>query len=376
MNSRYRHPLELIPWFRRFPRSWRRDLVYTFIWNIGFAVCFLLVAVIFDPYRRAHIQSELWADFLITNCIGYTIHFGFDFTGWIFGRRCDAWPMWGRGIYYVCVPVAGVLIGYVLGLFLLSLDLDLAIQLLRRDGTSLLLLALTISLILMIVLFARERQAQSETVLAHERSRSAEAEQRALLSHLKMLQAQIEPHFLFNTLANVVSLIDSDAPKAKSMLENFIQYLRASLGSTREDTSTLGREAELLRAYLNVLAVRMGPRLSLRIDIPAELMQAPLPPMLLQPLVENAVKHGLEPKIEGGELAVAARREGELLLVTVADSGLGIDGSGSTRTQGTGLGLRNLRERLATLYGGRASLQLADRVPSGTEVLLRIPLNA
>jgi sensor histidine kinase YesM len=188
---------------------------------------------------------------------------------------------------------------------------------------------------------------------------------------VQLLEAQIEPHFLYNTLANVISLIDADPATAKHMIERLIDYLRRAALSAGDSHATLGRQVELLRAYLDLIVLRMGTRLSYTIDVPPDLAATQLPPMLLQPVVENAIKHGLEPKIGGGEVSVTAQRDGNRLLLTVTDNGLGIR---PTRAPGsTGLGLSNLRARLSTLHGTGASLTIEDRGP-GTRVTIDLPL--
>jgi signal transduction histidine kinase len=169
-------------------------------------------------------------------------------------------------------------------------------------------------------------------------------------ARLRALQAQIEPHFLYNTLANVVSLIGPQPAQAQHMLERFIDYLRASLAASRSEDATLASEAGLIAAYLDVLAVRMGERLRYRIEVPDELRQFRIAPMLLQPVVENAIAHGLEPKVEGGEIVVSARVEGDQVCVRISDTGVGLNES-APRKPGGGVGLSNLRERLRSLYG-------------------------
>ena len=199
-------------------------------------------------------------------------------------------------------------------------------------------------------------------------------ENRLTESNLRMLQAQIEPHFLFNTLANVLSLIRDEPLKAERMLEDFIGYLRGSLNRTRSGDVSLGEELELLRAYLDIQAIRMGERLRYSIDIAPELLALRLPPLLLQPLVENAIKHGLEPKAEGGGLSVKVRREDAALLVEIGDTGLGMASSGMP--DAAGIGLSNIRERLQALYRQDADLRMQPNQPCGVKVSLRIPLNA
>ncbi len=189
-------------------------------------------------------------------------------------------------------------------------------------------------------------------------------------AHLKLLQAQIEPHFLFNTLANLQALIDVDPKRAQDMLRHLDGYLRATLATTRNQWDTLGEEFALLRSYLEILAIRMGPRLAYELDLPQELASAHLPPMLLQPLVENAIRHGLEPKVEGGTVRVSAREESNQLVLVVEDSG---GGFGNSATAGTGVGLAHVKERLAAVYGGTAALHTSEN-PGGVRITLRLPL--
>jgi signal transduction histidine kinase len=195
-------------------------------------------------------------------------------------------------------------------------------------------------------------------------------------ARMQMMQAQVEPHFLFNTLASIDHLIETDPPRASTMQKHLIAYLRAALPQMRENATDLGREVDLVVAYLEILKVRMEERLQVSYHVPNGLRSADFPPMMLQSLVENAIKHGLEPKAEGGHLDVAAEIVHGDLHVTVADTGLGFAPEGAS-TSGTGLGLSNIRERLKLLYGDRAHLvieaNLADGVPNGTRVSITIP---
>jgi sensor histidine kinase YesM len=219
----------------------------------------------------------------------------------------------------------------------------------------------------------REKVAELEAEAALQKSRTETVERQAAQARLALLQAQIEPHFLFNTLANLQVLIGADPARAQAMLSHLNDFLRASLSAARKDRNTLAEEFALLRDYLELLSIRMGARLAFRLDLPQELAQVQVPPMLLQPLVENAVKHGLEPKVEGGEVAVVARREGGRVVLQIADSGLGF---GAAATSGTKLGLAHLRERLAAIYGAQASLGIAENAQGGASVTLSLPLPA
>ncbi len=201
------------------------------------------------------------------------------------------------------------------------------------------------------------------------RQKAAELERQRVEAQLKALQAQIEPHFLFNTLANLDALIQTDPKRARAMLGHLNDYLRSTLAATRRERSTLAEEFAQLRGYLEVQGMRMGARLRFTLELPDSLAQADVPPMLLQPLVENSLKHGLEPKVEGGEVKVSAREEGDRLVLEVADTGLG-KANGSTG--GTGVGLSNVRERLAAAYEG-AKVDAGVNAAGGYTVRLSIP---
>jgi len=224
---------------------------------------------------------------------------------------------------------------------------------------------------MVMVLSAGERRMRRAAEMARQQEQIAAAGRLVAEARLRALQAQIEPHFLYNTLANVVGLIDSQPAKARRMLERFIDYLRASLAASRAEHATLGSECDLAGAYLDVLGVRMEQRLRWRIEIDPAARMLPMAPMLLQPLVENAIMHGIEPKLEGGEIVLRARLDAATLVVEVCDSGLGLR-AGAPRPGG-GVGLSNLRERLRQLYGGAAQLQLIENPAGGVTSRLLLP---
>jgi PAS domain S-box-containing protein len=215
-----------------------------------------------------------------------------------------------------------------------------------------------------------ERKQAENTRLEEQQVRRMSAEREVVATQLRMLQAQIEPHFLFNTLANIISLIDSDPKSAKRMLQHLTSSLRQALERSREDTSTLEQEAEMLRDYLSIFKVRLGQRLDFVIEIPDELLELPFPPMLLQPLVENAVKHGIEPKVEGGRIAIKAEKASGRLRLSVSDTGLGFSGTMNAH----GLGLENVRARLRALYNLDAGLVVEENTPCGATATIEVPL--
>jgi len=226
------------------------------------------------------------------------------------------------------------------------------------------------------ITYKRTIQAEVKAAVATETADSEQLKRQVVEARMAAMQAQVEPHFLFNTLASIDHLIETDPPRASTMQKNLIALLRASMPSMRDANPAqhaLGREMAVIRPYLEILKVRMEDRLQATINVPEGLLSAEFPPMMIQSLVENAIKHGLEPKAEGGTLAVSAEIVHGRLAVTVADTGLGF---GRADTAGTGVGLANIRERLKLLYGDKASMVVADNLPSGTVVTITVPYQA
>jgi hypothetical protein len=217
-------------------------------------------------------------------------------------------------------------------------------------------------------------RAISRRVAEYRRNEQAAAQQTVTekeltVAKLSLLHAQVEPHFLYNTLASAQYLTRSDPARADEMLGNLITYLRHSLPRTEDSLSTLGEELERARAYLEILKIRMGNRLQLQIEVPEALKSIAFPTMMLQTLVENAIKHGLEAKTGGGTIWIIARTIDNTLAVTVADDGQGFNAESS----GTGIGLKNVRERLRLAYGGAASFAIVANFPSGVAATINIP---
>ena len=232
------------------------------------------------------------------------------------------------------------------------------------------LMLLIVTSIIAKVLLGGKRKAEKRAQAASATAAEEGLKRQLAEAQLKMMQAQVEPHFLFNTLASVDYLIETDPARASTMQKNLIQYLRAALPQMREGSTTLGKELALVRSYLEILKVRMEDRLQFAVTVPQGLMSAQFPPMILQSLVENAIKHALEPKPEGGSITVTADIANGSLRVMVADTGLGFGAAGKP---GTGVGLANVRERLAALYAGRARFTIEANSPSGTIATVEVP---
>jgi signal transduction histidine kinase len=217
--------------------------------------------------------------------------------------------------------------------------------------------------------------------LAKEAVARAEAQRLAVEAQLRLLRAQLEPHMLFNTLANLRGLVREDADRAESMIDRLIVYLRATLAASQTESVPLGREFAQLRAYLEIMSLRMGPRLSWRLELPAALERTPVPPMLLQPLVENAIKHGLEPKVGAGHIEVVACSTDAGIAIRVDDDGLGMPvhdqdsphDDASAGAESSSYGLRHVRERLQAVYGPAAHLDLERLHPTGVRSVVFLP---
>jgi signal transduction histidine kinase len=221
---------------------------------------------------------------------------------------------------------------------------------------------------------ARAAQASQAAEAASETAEAEALKRQLVEARLATMQAQVEPHFLFNTLASIDHLIETDPKRASQMQKSLIALLRASMPSLRQKDGsglrTLGTEMALITPYLEILKVRMEDRLQTSVQVSEGLRSAAFPPLMLQGLVENAIKHGLEPKPEGGRLDVSAEVVHGKLVVSVTDTGLGF---GAANTAGTGVGLQNIRERLALLFEGQGKLEVMANQPAGTRVRITVP---
>ena len=221
--------------------------------------------------------------------------------------------------------------------------------------------------------YARTVKAEAKAEEAHHAAEEESLKRQVVEARMAAMQAQVEPHFLFNTLASIDHLIETDSARASTMQKNLIALLRASMPAMREKSTNLGRELDVVRPYLEILKVRMGDRLQSQVTVTDGLYSADFPPMMLQSLVENSIKHGLEPKAEGGSIQVSAEVVHGKLAVSVADTGVGF---AKAPTAGTGTGLTNIRERLKLIYGEAAELKIAENKPSGTSVTIVVPYKA
>ncbi|NHQ85685.1 histidine kinase [Iodobacter sp. HSC-16F04] len=338
-----------------FLARWRRDFPILLLVNT-------LIAVLCTLSSK---PEYFWDNLLISHSIGFSISVLNTLA------FCSGSGMGGQRLWRLIVVLPlGLFFGFKLAYFLGAPDVISYFWLNPQYQWRWIALAFLVAVAATGFFYVLYRSQTYRAQLAVEQQRLAEVQQSEIAAQLAMLQAQIEPHFLFNTLANMRSLISRDAPLAQTMLDHLNDYLRASLSRTRKKQVTLAEELDLVTALLAISKIRLGDRLQYRIDVPADLQAALLPPLLLQPLVENALEHGIEPAIAGGELHIVADVVEKLLRLRVYDSGLGLQSAGEE-----GVGLPNVRKRLENLYGKEGRLALYPNVPCGVIAELTLPLN-
>jgi len=341
------------------------DLLRGFLQVTAFCLVVAVVTTTIWP------EDGYWLQVGYAMSIGTFIWLPIELGRFVFLRPGETgWPKGWRGIALTAI---GILIGFFVG--------SLVSQALfgggplqgfmegRRNRYTSLIITMACGVIGSYFFHSRgQRAALDARINAVERD-AAEAK-------LKLLETQLEPHMLFNTLANLRVLIATDPPRAVAMLDRLNSYLRVTLSGSRATAHPLAAEFDRLADYLELMSVRMGERLRYTLDLPDDLRATPVPPLLLQPLVENAIRHGLEPKVEGGAIRVQARRvdDGAQLCIEVRDSGVGLPADPLAAHQGTGFGLAQVRERLATAHGAQATLQMAALPAGGTCATVRLPL--
>ncbi len=295
---------------------------------------------------------------------------GFGLAGVWFGyRRHAGKPVWRTALAITALAAAGAVTGALLVRVVRGTGFGaVGVPELVRFTSIGILTGIVVAAFVMGATWIRTREARAREAAAAAQAEGERLAKRMAEAELKLLQAQVEPHFLFNSLANLRWLVQQQSPDALAMLDHLIDYLRTALPEMRAESSTVGREAALARAYLEILRIRMGGALAVVIDVPEALAPHAFPPLMLMTLVENAVKHGIAP-VGRGRIAIRAARAGDRLRLEVEDDGRGPGGE-----PGNGVGLANVRERLAALHGGRASLVLSPRAGGGATAVIEIPL--
>jgi sensor histidine kinase YesM len=301
-------------------------------------------------------------NFIVSQCIGMSICSCILIVHFLFK---SAKPFIQVAVIFIAMAIGSV-VGVLLGTVATGIGPSIFFQ--KYSFFQMIILGILFGSIISYFFISREAISATKTLVQEERIKRLTSEKKVAESNLRLLQAQIEPHFLFNTLSNILSLLETDLDKGRCMLEDLIHYLRTALSKTRGDTTTIGQEMEMIRSYMNIFKVRMGERLRYKVDVPDKINDIPFPPMLIQPLVENAIKHGLEPKIEGGEVFIHGEENEEILRLEIADTGVGFYEDGNF-----GTGLSNIRERLISLYGEKGRLILEENRPCGLKAIIEIP---
>jgi len=348
--------LSIVPGNTYVPSPWKgvRDF---FVLIVLF--CALAAAVLTLPTPSLPL---FWRWLLIAECIGLVG----AATGTLVGRlpRLRRY----RPLHaHLFISVIAVPVAYVVGSSIAYTLLDEPLPIFQAHPRRIVALITTGLAALFVVYLDAMRHR-----IANEAAARIEAQRLASESQLRLLRAQLEPHMLFNTLANLRTLVEVDPTLAQGMIDQVILYLRSTLSASREESVTLKQEFAQLRAYLGIMEMRMGSRMQYRLELPGGLEAFMIPPMLLQPLVENAIKHGIEPKVGNSAIEVRAIRHGGAVEITVADTGLGLSRE-AAESQGTSYGLTHVRDRLRAFYGPEATLTMAGNEPQGVRATVRIP---
>ena len=318
-------------------------------------------------------RFELLKALVFSNGLGFALAWGL--VGVWFNYRSSVRNKFKRLLLIVSTCAAGVAAGVLLAGWSDTGSMGMAFErLLRVGGIALLVAGLFYMVPLAIVTSWRNRQYEALTVQLQQDAERDRLARELSESQLRLLRAQIEPHFLFNTLGAVQQLAEQGAPRAAALTADLIAFLRASLAEMRSEQVPLQSEFDMVAAYLRVMQARMGSRLRYALDLPAECAHATIPSMILLTLAENAIKHGIEPSLRGGEIRLSALRVDGMLRLRVQDTGMGLPESGTGSVPGGGLGLENVRSRLL-LSDPSASLSLRDREEGGVIAEIVLPIN-
>ena len=370
-------------------RVWKIGMVLTFLFNSAVAV-FLSVTNL--------TPGDLYTNFVFSQCIGLLICAGILIPHSLLSRARRH-----RRLAMIFLSILGMITGLFAGRALAAWicghPLDWRTGVLEENSTFAvsLVISLFATAVSIAYFWSREREAVLSLNAAQASTKAEIVSHELTETQLRLLRAQIEPHMLFNTLSNLRALIAQDPPSAQKMLDRLIDFFRASLDASRSEWTSLQREFDLASDYLNLIRIRLGSRLQFELDLPPDLANIRIPSMLIQPLVENAVKHGIEPALDGGKIRVQAREIGNQLEIRVEDDGVGIAAGGhapigeafvskplSNKKSasdkpgaiGSGFGNQHVRERLYNLYGEQAWFELGSKSPQGTLVRILIPVVA
>lgn len=347
--------------------GWVKLLLPTF-WNTVF--CVIIAQVVLDIALAPSFTHSI----KVSLSIGYTIQLTFFvFDRFLYPGSTSYWVGLSKG----CI---GLFLGMCLGSLLVFENVFFLFD--YPAGSEVLLFSMIIAVFFGAFTIAKVRLAYQGKQISQLEAKHLRQETMALENEIELLQAQIEPHFLFNTLSNIVSLIEINPKLAENSLVNLTRLLRVKLDRSRDKNHTLGDELWLLKAYLELHKMRLGERLTYQflpigIEDDISFTNLAIPSLLVQPLVENAIQHGIEPSVKGGEVSIGLAFSDNGLLIKVTDTGLGFKAlSSANLTHHSGIGLSNVRRRLHAIYADRAALSIVDNEPSGAIVTLTIPMEA
>lgn len=346
-------------------RSWQSFALFLAFWAVASVSLYAL-----HP-RLSILESALLS-------LTFILAIGFGLLSAWFGHSRYKGPLYKAAIITVVLAVAGATGGAFLAMAMGDqtgvIGMDTMQQFFAKSGAKVLIAGLVVGLVYAVFMVSviryRRQQLQERNAELEARAREEHLVRSLTDAKLKLMQAQVEPHFLFNTLSSVKQLAGHKAPEAAQLTGNLITFLRAGLSGLRGEQATLGSELDMAAAYLAIMQTRMGDRLRVRVDAPEDLRGLRIPPAMVISLVENAIKHGLEPSLSGGEIAVTARAISGGVEITVADTGLGM-----SDIPGGGVGLANIRERIAALFGDKATLELSENVPHGFVASMKLPVS-
>jgi len=336
-------------------------------WLLGIVAVTTLVAWVASglPWNMTFAEAAILFNLVVLTLLwsGLSAWFGYRrFQGRIF-RYIVAAPL---------LALAGALVGASIAGLVKGVDPFVFFQdstKLRHVVTAGLVFGFLFSLVTALIAHLRNREYQALTAHLAAEARQSETSRQLAESRLKLLQLQIEPHFLFNTLGSAQQLAEKGAPEAANLIRELIRFLRAAAPALRDEMTTVQQEADMIRAYLGIMQTRLGRRLAWSLACPDDVADVPIPPGMLITLAENAIKHGIEPVPQGGRIDVAIARAGDDVVFAVSDTGAGL---GAT-APGSGIGLANIRERLRLIYGDRAALDLEENEPRGFRARITLP---
>ena len=311
-------------------------------------------------------NSSFYNQMLISQSIGWSIFLSLIVMASFFELKT-----WRIILPLIIGTPIGLTIVIIIQAIMLNLSFDYSIGSLKENYTdilSLLFAGLFFGAIILVFFSNRERIFREKTKLQTEQINNLDHKKTIAETNLRLLQAQIEPHFLFNTLSNVISLIEKDPQTSKKLLESLTDFLRATLKRSTDSHQSLQDEINLIQDYMDIFKLRIGKRLEYNINLDDEVMGCVFPPLLLQPLVENAIIHGIEPLVEGGFIDISIKAFNQKIVITVADSGKGFSGK-----KINGFGLTNIRERIKSLYGDAGSLTIEENNSTGVTATIKVP---